>query len=104
MITLGAAMVPAVAKAPVKALWGASRPLFAAGRKGEPQGISRRFECIDHESRDKVAGLVSIIGGKATTLRLMAEAAADLICKKLGRKIGGRTRTTPLLPHRAFYR
>jgi len=39
---------------------------------------------IDHERRDGVSNVVSIVGGKLTTYRLMAEQAADLVCAKLG--------------------
>jgi glycerol-3-phosphate dehydrogenase len=50
-----------------------------------------------------VEGLVTITGGKATTLRAMAEAAADLVCAKLGLRAPCRTRETVLLPHTAYY-
>ena len=104
IVELGAEMVPALAKSDVKAVWSAARPLLAEKSASGPQGITRRFECIDHENRDGVEGLVSLIGGKATTLRAMAEAGADLICTKLDHTALCRTDTTPLLPHRAFYR
>src|SRR3712207_7962191 len=31
-----------------------------------------------------VEGFVTVVGGKATTLRAMAEACADVVCRKLG--------------------
>jgi glycerol-3-phosphate dehydrogenase len=46
---------------------------------------------------------MSIIGGKATTLRAMAEKTADLICQKTGRDIPCRTRETKLLHYRHFF-
>lgn len=103
MINMGAEMVPAAATAAVKAIWWAARPLLAQKTADGPQKISRRLLCIDHFDRDGIQGLVSIIGGKATTLRAMAEAGADLICQKLGHKAICRTESTPLLPHRAYY-
>ena len=54
--------------------------------------------------RDGIEGLVSVIGGKATTLRAMAEKTADLICKKAGRRIGCSTKRTKLLHYRMFYK
>jgi glycerol-3-phosphate dehydrogenase len=45
---------------------------------------------------------VIIIGGKATTVRAMAEKAADLICRKTGRDIGCQTRETKLLHYNMF--
>jgi glycerol-3-phosphate dehydrogenase len=104
MIDLGAEMVPALADAGVKAVWSAARPLLAEKDRSHPQGITRRFQCIDHDRRDGLEGLISLIGGKATTLRAMAEAGADLICQKLGHHTPCQTAVSPLLPHRAFYR
>jgi glycerol-3-phosphate dehydrogenase len=50
-----------------------------------------------------VEGFVTITGGKATTLRGMAELCADVICRKLGVEAECRTRDTVLLPHSEFY-
>ena len=41
-------------------------------------------EIIDHNSKDQVEGLISVIGVKYTTSRLVAENAVDLIYKKNG--------------------
>ena len=38
---------------------------------------------LDHAKRDGVAGLVTVVGGKLTTYRLMAEKAADVVCRDL---------------------
>jgi glycerol-3-phosphate dehydrogenase len=50
-----------------------------------------------------VEGFVTIAGGKATTLRAMAEAAADVVCAKLGLDAPCRTREVVLEPHSAYY-
>jgi glycerol-3-phosphate dehydrogenase len=63
--------------------------------------VSRSHALLDHATRDGVENLVTITGGKWTTYRLMAEEAADLVCRKLGTDRPGRTATTPLLPHQA---
>ena len=47
---------------------------------------SRSHELIDHSKRDKLDGLVTILGGKITAYREVAKDAADLACKKLGNK------------------
>ena len=65
-----------------------------------PMMTSRGFTCVDHQERDGVEGMISLIGGKATTLRIMAEEAADMICRKNGEQIRCTTATTPLLPYR----
>ena len=97
-------MVPAVRDAPVRSVWWAVRPLMADGDAKDAQAISRDFGCIDHSERDHLEGLISVIGGKATTLRAMAETAADLICKKTGRSFPCRTRESKLLSYRLFYK
>jgi glycerol-3-phosphate dehydrogenase len=98
-----AKMVPSVKAATFRTIWLASRPLIAQKDAENPQQISRAFECFDHRERDNLEGLVSVIGGKATTLRAMAEEAADLICRKTGRKIACKTKTEKLLHYRAFF-
>jgi glycerol-3-phosphate dehydrogenase len=100
----GAKLVPAVATARERAVWSAARPLVGAAGCG-PGGreLSRTFKCFDHEECDGVGGLVTITGGKATTLRAMAEATADLVCAKLGVDAPCRTREVVLQPHSAYY-
>ena len=85
-------------------MWYAVRPLIAQGGAKDAQEISRDFECYDHKQRDNLEGLVSVIGGKATTLRLMAEKIANLICHKTGRNIACKTKTKKLLNYRYFYK
>lgn len=43
-------------------------------------------EVIDHERRQKIHGLISVVGVKYTTARLVAERAVDLVFRKLGKK------------------
>ena len=101
----GARLVPAVAGAPERAAWSAARPLIGAvgGTGGGGRELSRTFKCFDHAVTDGVEGFVTITGGKATTLRAMAEAGADLVCAKLGVAAPCRTREVVLAPHGAYY-
>jgi glycerol-3-phosphate dehydrogenase len=103
MFDLCSEMVPAVKDFPPHAVWGAARPLINDQDTGSPQEISRTFACYDHGERDNMAGLVSVIGGKATTLRAMAEKTADLICKMVGREIPCETKTRNLHHYRQFF-
>jgi glycerol-3-phosphate dehydrogenase len=96
-------LVPAVGSAARHAAWSASRPLLRSGETRNPFAISRTFDCFDHARRDAVEGLVTLIGGKATTMRAMAEQTADLICRKTGRTVACRTRETVLLPYRRYW-
>jgi len=77
-----AEMVPGVADAPVVRTWWGVRPLYAPDEAdNEGRGISRGFFVLDH---DAVSNLVTVVGGKLTTYRAMAEATADRICERLG--------------------
>jgi glycerol-3-phosphate dehydrogenase len=64
----------------VRSYWGV-RPIPAAA--GEGRDASRGFLVRDHAA-EGVAGLTSVVGGKLTTHRLMAEATADRVCAELG--------------------
>ena len=99
----GAALVPALATAQVHAAWSAARPL--AGKPGSDDGrsISRDFAVIDHGRIDGVAGIVSVIGGKATVLRAMAEKAADAVCASLGQERACETARYSLPGWREYY-
>jgi glycerol-3-phosphate dehydrogenase len=103
MFREGSALIPAIRGATLRASWSAARPLI--GERGASTGreLSRTFECIDHEAEDGVTGFVTIAGGKATTLRAMAEATGDVVARKLGVDRPCRTRDTELLPHTAYY-
>lgn len=65
-------------------------------KEGAAGGITRRHVLYDHGKHDNLRGLISIIGGKITTYRSLAEHAVDAVCRQLKRKIPARTATTPL--------
>jgi glycerol-3-phosphate dehydrogenase len=100
LFRLGARLLPALAAMPPHAAWCASRPLVRPTAMDDPMRISRGFACIDHHQTAGFEGLVSVIGGKATTLRAMAEETADLICAKTGRTIACTTASNGLIPYR----
>ncbi|MEF8825558.1 MAG: FAD-dependent oxidoreductase [Halapricum sp.] len=78
-----AAMLPPVADAPVVRKWWGVRPLYAPDEDERGgRGISRGFFRLDHAD-DGVENLVSVVGGKLTTYRQMAESTTDLICDRL---------------------
>lgn len=58
--------------------------------------VSRKHGVYDHERRDGLAGAVSVVGGKITGYRLIAEEVADLVTRRLGRYVRGTTATAPL--------
>ena len=89
-------------QAPFRAAWSAARPLI--GPRGADTGreLSRTFKCFDHAD-EGVEGFVTITGGKATTLRGMAETTANVVCRKMGYEAPCGTRDFVLLPHTAYY-
>jgi glycerol-3-phosphate dehydrogenase len=103
MYAEGSKLIPALRKAPRRAAWSAARPLVGAAGAATGRELSRTFQTFDHAERDGVDGFVTITGGKATTLRGMAELCADVVCHKLGIDEPCRTDETVLLPHTAYY-
>jgi glycerol-3-phosphate dehydrogenase len=71
------------------------RSLDGSGQEPGDRALSRSFHIRDHE-RDGLDNFMSIFGGKLTTFRLMAEKAADLVCKRLGVTNPCLTRSLPL--------
>ncbi len=74
------------------------RPLYESADDAdhEGRGVSRNFALLDHEKMDGVRGLVSIVGGKLTTYRLMAEKVTDWVATKLEVHTTCRTAEEPL--------
>jgi glycerol-3-phosphate dehydrogenase len=101
MLERGAELVPELANTKERGAYMASRPLIAS--TGEGRSISRTFKCYDHKETDNVDGMVTITGGKATTLRVMAEKVVDIACKKLGIDATCTTQDMPLLSYREYY-
>jgi glycerol-3-phosphate dehydrogenase len=104
MLRLAVEMVPAFKDAHFHTAWSAARPLVGEASDEELRRLSRDFSLIDHRDSDGVERFLSIIGGKATTLRAMAEITADRACQQLGIQAACRTAEQPLLPPRSFYR
>jgi glycerol-3-phosphate dehydrogenase len=98
----GEKLIPAIRNAPFRAAWSAARPLIGPREADASRELSRTFKTIDH-AEEGVDGFVTITGGKATTLRGMAEVCADVVCRKLGVAEPCRTRETLLLPHTAAF-
>jgi glycerol-3-phosphate dehydrogenase len=91
-----AELVPALADArTLRSYWGV-RPLYDPEAAADPCGVSREFALLDHAERDGLAGLTTVVGGKFTTYRLMAEAVTDHVCDTLGIRAACRTADRPL--------
>ncbi len=71
------------------------RPLFHRETRRVGERISRHFVILDHGVR--LEGLLSVVGGKLTMYRELAQQAVDLVFFKLGRRPPRcRTATLPL--------
>jgi len=100
MLERGCELIPGIQQTKPRGIYMATRPLIGSGTG---RSVARTFKCFDHKETDNVEGLVTITGGKATTLRAMAEKTADMVCTKLGVKAVCTTQTTPLLSYRQYY-
>jgi glycerol-3-phosphate dehydrogenase len=90
----GIEMVPVIEDLRMQRTYAGVRPLYeppsqAGGEAGRE--ISRGFYVLDHEKMNGVGGLVSIVGGKLTSHRMMAEKTVDAVCAKLGVQAACRT-------------
>jgi glycerol-3-phosphate dehydrogenase len=70
---------------------------LAGSRSGSASNVTRQHRLIDHEKSDGLKGFVSIIGGKITGYRAIAEEVVDLASEKLGMNVPSATAET-LLP------
>ncbi|QOJ79212.1 FAD-dependent oxidoreductase [Infirmifilum lucidum] len=102
MIRRGSELAPVVSRLRVKAVYVSSRPLVGEGAASSGREVSRSFAVIDH-SREGVENFVSIIGGKFTTARLMAEKLGDFVSERLGIARESSTASTPLAPYWLFF-
>jgi glycerol-3-phosphate dehydrogenase len=81
----GDKLVPGLSRARLLRAWAGVRPLYREQADGDQsRDLSRDFKVLDHARRDGLGGLVSIVGGKYTTYRLMAERAVDVVAAQLG--------------------
>ena len=97
LMELGRRMFPAIDEWRVLRAFAGVRPLYdpaAEGREGRQ--TSRSYSVLDHGREGGVVGAFSIVGGKLTTFRLMAERAADAVCSYIGEDRPSRTREVPL--------
>jgi glycerol-3-phosphate dehydrogenase len=100
MLDRGSELIPGIRSARPRGIYMAARPLVGGG---SGRSMARTFKCYDHKETHNVDGLVTITGGKATTLRAMAETTTDVVCAKLGITTPCITKETPLLSYRQFY-
>ncbi len=81
----------------IRSFWGV-RPLYEPPDVGstDPTDITRDYFLLDHDERDDLPGMTSIVGGKFTTYRMMGEEITDHVCEKFGIDADCRTADEPL--------
>jgi glycerol-3-phosphate dehydrogenase len=94
LLDAGERLFPALRQRRILRAYAGVRPLYEppASASGEAPGavsdgertIRRSHVVIDHALHDGVDDFVSIVGGKLTTYRLMAQETVDLVARKLG--------------------
>ncbi len=84
LLAEGEKLVPGMSQVRALRAWAGVRPLYEEGGSAGGREAKRTFAVLDHAERDGVAGLVTVVGGKFTTYRLMAEKTADVVSRHLG--------------------
>lgn len=90
-------LIPAVRKIPLKGVMASARALVLTDEGG--RGASRKSAIFEHSDLEK-AGFFSIIGGKTTTARGMAETLSDKVSARLSIQANCRTRSEKLASYR----
>lgn len=96
MLEEGEKLVPGFSRYRALRAWAGVRPLYKDTDVVADRDISRAYKLLDHRERDGVEGLLSIVGGKWTTYRLMAEEAVNVLAARLGNTQPCRTHETVL--------
>jgi glycerol-3-phosphate dehydrogenase len=95
MLDDGERLVPGLKQARALRVWAGVRPLFEDKKSGpgaaDTRDMSRTHAVVDHSERDGVGRLLTMSGGKLTTMRLMAQDLVDAMCRQLGEDRPSRT-------------
>ncbi len=95
LVDEGAYLVPKLKDMKVIRSFASVRPLIKSDSSARE--ATREFRIIDHEKEDGVNGLISAIGGKFTTGRLVGEKMSDIVTSKLGIKSESKTKSIKLI-------
>jgi glycerol-3-phosphate dehydrogenase len=87
LLSEGEMLIPSAGVTRAIRAYAGVRPLIGAREaEGDTRTISRDFLLLNHGAAVGVKGLFSIVGGKLTTYRLMAERTVDAICREMGKR------------------
>jgi glycerol-3-phosphate dehydrogenase len=104
LLAEGDVLIPGLAESRAMRAWSGIRAFYQPERNFTgTRGLSRAHAIVDHEGMDGFAGMVSILGGKLTTFRLIAEEAVNLLSTKLGIDSECTTQTALITPAEKSY-
>jgi glycerol-3-phosphate dehydrogenase len=101
LLQRGLLLIPTMRNTSPRGIFAVARPLIGTSLEDE-RSLPRSFACFDHRP-DGVTGLMSLIGGKTTTARGMAEAGADMACHLVGYNAICQTDSLRLHSYREFH-
>jgi glycerol-3-phosphate dehydrogenase len=96
MLGIGEKVIPEIRSFRILRGFAGTRPLYTKDPSAGSRAVSRNFVVLNHED-DGLCGFATIVGGKFTTYRLMAEKMADLAAVKLNFNGQCRTAIEPLI-------
>jgi len=79
----------------IRAFCGVRPLLQAPGADVDGRKASRGFRLFDHEDQG-LSNFTTLVGGKLTTFRLMAEKTGDLVARRMGNRVPCKTASTAL--------
>ncbi|RCK72509.1 MAG: Glycerol-3-phosphate dehydrogenase [Anaerolineae bacterium] len=94
-------LIPSIRNFPVRGMMASARPLIKTNEGG--RSTTRGFTC-QHHIEQGIPGLFSVLGGKTTTARLMAEKTCDDVCNYLNWDVPCKTAEKRLLSYREWHR
>ncbi len=97
--SLGAQLFPEIVRWRVLRAFTGVRPLFQGNALAPHSRVSRDFTVVDHGATVGFQGAFSIVGGKWTTFRLMAERTGDAVAAYLRVHVPSTTADVVLTPH-----
>ena len=84
LLEQGSQLIPDLREMRLIRAFAGVRPLYQPDGTAAGRGATRDFALVNHEELTGLEGLISLVGGKLTTYRLMAKAAVDHVAHKLG--------------------
>lgn len=96
LLNEGDKLIPGISQARIVRAWAGVRPLYHEDHAGASRQATRDWALLDHKTRDGTPGMLSIVGGKWTTFRLMGQVTMDKAAEYLGNRKPCSTATTPV--------